>query len=615
MPSYVDYLPTSRFQPTLAVSPDGRHVAYVDDETGQFNVAIRPLAGGPARHVTPYADSKVTSVAWHPDGGSLLVELDPAGTEDYQLHRIDVDGGEPVVVGGSPGARFQVGFGDPFSPDGRRLAYAATDRSPGDQDILIHDLDSGDVCRVYDAGGFVFPGHWSPDGQWLAAIEVRSGRSVHVISLVAADGGVVKRLTAEGSEATCWPGPWLPDGSGFVVRSNVGRDYVGLGVMDAATGELSWLDTPDWDVEHVALSGDGRTLAWVVNVDGVSRLHARDLGTGRDLPVPALPAGLVSCLTLTPDGRFAVALLSMPTRPENILVVDLVGRNLRWLTDSRPVGANPAGFVDPVLVRYQSRYGFDIPAYLYRPRSADPVGAVLAIHGGPATQETASYSNDGFFQYLAGAGVAVLAPNVRGSSGYGKAYQRMVHRDWGGVDLADFADAACYLRQQDWVDPDRIGLVGRSYGGFAVLSCVARLPELNWAAAVVWCGPSNLVTFARSQPPTWRSHVLAMFGDPDSNEDFLRSRSPITYADQIEAPLFVIQGANDPRVPRHESDQIVERLRARGVEVRYDVYPDEGHQFGKRKNQIQARTDAGEFLLTHLGARRSTEGRRHRARR
>jgi dipeptidyl aminopeptidase/acylaminoacyl peptidase len=216
-------------------------------------------------------------------------------------------------------------------------------------------------------------------------------------------------------------------------------------------------------------------------------------------------------------------------------------------------------------------------------------------------QERASYSNDGFFQYLVAEGVAVFAPNVRGSSGYGKAYQRMVYRDWGGVDLSDFADAARYLRGQEWVDPHRVGLVGRSYGGFAVLSCVSRLPELDWTAAVVWCGPSNLVTFARSQPPTWRSHVLAMFGDPDENEELLMSRSPTTYADQIRAPLFVIQGANDPRVPKHESDQIVERLRARGVDVCYDVYADEGHKFGKRENEIKARSDAGKFLLDHLG--------------
>jgi dipeptidyl aminopeptidase/acylaminoacyl peptidase len=601
MPSYENYLPTLRFQSTLAVSADGRQVAYVNDALGQFNAVVQDLAGREPRRVTSYVDSKVIAVAWYPDGASLLVEVDPHGTEDYQLHQVDIGGGEPVAVGSSPGVRYMRGFGYPFSPDGRWIAYAANDRSPGDQDIITRDLGTGEIRRVYTGGGHMFPGHWSPDGHWLTAIEVRSGKSEHVIYMVSADGGSVKRLTPEGSTATCWPGPWLPDGSGFLVRSNAGRDFVGLGVMDAATGELSWLDRPDWDVDHVALSDDGRTLVWTTNVDGASRLRAKDLRTDSRIAVPALPAGEVSRLSLTPDGDTAAVLLSTPTRPANVVAVDLGSGSPQWLTDARPVAADPATLVDPVLIHYPSRYGFDIPAYVYRPRSADLVGVVMAIHGGPAMQELASYSNDGFFQYLVGAGVAVFAPNVRGSSGYGKAYQRMVYRDWGGVDLSDFADAARYLRQQDWVDPDRIGLVGRSYGGFAVLSCVSRLPEFNWAAAVVWCGPSNLLTFARSQPPTWRSHVLAMFGDPDANEEFLMSRSPITYADQIRAPLFVIQGANDPRVPKYESDQIVESLRARGVEVRYDVYPDEGHQFGKRENQIKARSDAGDFLLAHLG--------------
>jgi dipeptidyl aminopeptidase/acylaminoacyl peptidase len=294
-------------------------------------------------------------------------------------------------------------------------------------------------------------------------------------------------------------------------------------------------------------------------------------------------------------------LLSTPSRPWNLAALDLATGALRWLTDAQPASVQMTDLVEPTLVHYPARDGRQIPAYLYRPRdNREQVGVVLAIHGGPPSQERPSYSNDGFFQYLASHGVAVLAPNVRGSTGYGMTYQRLSYRDWGGGDLGDFADAARFLRSQPWVDPARIGLVGRSYGGFAVLSCVARLPEFDWAAAVVWCGPSDLVTFTRAQPPTWRSRVAIMVGDPDTDEEFLRSRSPVTYADQIRTPLLVIQGANDPRVPKAQSDRIVQRLRERGVEVRYQVYNDEGHLFGKRENQVTARSTAGEFLLAQL---------------
>jgi dipeptidyl aminopeptidase/acylaminoacyl peptidase len=270
------------------------------------------------------------------------------------------------------------------------------------------------------------------------------------------------------------------------------------------------------------------------------------------------------------------------------------------VTDARPA-ADPATFVDPVLVHCPTRDGGQVPAYLYRPSNvAGPVPVVLSIHGGPSVQERPNYSNGGLLQYLVSRGVAVLAPNVRGSSGYGHAYQRAVHRDWGGVDLADLDDAVRYLKSQPWVDPARVGVIGGSYGGFAALSCVSRLPEHNWAAAVAICGPSNLVTFAKAQPPTWRSMVLILIGDPDADADTLLARSPVTYADQIRAPLFLIQGANDVRVPKFESDQIVQRLRDRGGEVRYDVYPDEGHMFGVSANQAKARSDAAEFLLAHL---------------
>ena len=294
-------------------------------------------------------------------------------------------------------------------------------------------------------------------------------------------------------------------------------------------------------------------------------------------------------------------LMSTPTRPWNVLVIDLTSGDLRWVTDARPA-ADLSTFVEPVLVRYPARGGRRVPAYLYRPSSvAGRLPVVLAIHGGPPVQERPNYSNDGLFQYLASQGVAVFAPNVRGSAGYGIAYQHAVNRDWGGVDLEDLDDAARYLKDQPWVDPARIGLMGGSYGGFCVLSCVSRLPEHDWAAAVAWYGPSNLVTFARAQPPTWRTQVAIMIGDPDTDAEFLMSRSPVTYADRIKAPLLLIQGANDARVPKHESDQMVQRLRDRGVEVRYDVYPDEGHVFGNRANRTKADSDSAEFLLAHLG--------------
>jgi dipeptidyl aminopeptidase/acylaminoacyl peptidase len=253
-------------------------------------------------------------------------------------------------------------------------------------------------------------------------------------------------------------------------------------------------------------------------------------------------------------------------------------------------------------VRFATWDGRQIPAFLYRPAgasAADPVPVVLSIHGGPEAQERPTYAYAGFYQYLLSRGIAILAPNIRGSTGYGKSYQRLIHRDWSGGDRLDFEAAVKYLHGLDWVDRDRIAVYGGSYGGFATLTCVSRLPDY-WAAAVDIVGPANLVTFTKAVPPTWRRFMALWVGDPETEEEFLLERSPITYVDQIKTPLFVIQGAKDPRVVKAESDQIVAELRERGVPVRYDVYEDEGHGFTKRENELKAMGDVAAFLEEHL---------------
>ncbi|GAA1026212.1 S9 family peptidase [Virgisporangium ochraceum] len=585
------------------MSPDGSHVAYVDDASGQFNISVQALKGGPARRLTSLVDSAVRRVVWHPSGRSLIFQADIGGTEKIQLFQVGIDGGDTQALTDTPEASFALAIGAPVSPDERRLAFSGNDRNRAVQDVLVKDLASGVVERVFDAGGRMYAGHWSPDGTRLTAVDWRENNSDHVVYLVGADGGAPLRLTPDTGEPAIYGlGPWLPDGSGFLVVSNAGREFAGLAVLDAETGELSWLDVPDWDVERAALSTDGKTLIWTVNIDGGSQFRGRDLSSGAALPLPELPMGVVREHAVSPDGRHLIFGFASATSPWNVVVLDLATGDLRSLTDNGPSVADPAGLVEPERVRYLADDGLEIPAALYRPRGVtDRVGVVLAIHGGPAAQELPEYSYDGFYQALLGRGLAVLAPDVRGSSGYGKSYLRLSFRDWGGGDLGDCAAAVRWLREQPWVDPDRIGVYGGSYGGFLTLSCVSRLADLNWAAAVDVCGPSNLVTFTRSQPPTWRHKVAVMVGDPDTDEDFLRSRSPVTYADEIRAPLFVVQGANDPRVPQPESDQIVERLRARGVPVRYDVYPDEGHGFSKRENLARMRTDVVNFLAEHLG--------------
>ncbi len=261
-------------------------------------------------------------------------------------------------------------------------------------------------------------------------------------------------------------------------------------------------------------------------------------------------------------------------------------------------GVRSEDLISPELVEFQS-FDRKIPAWFYRPEGKGPFPCVLSIHGGPEYQEMPNYYH--FYQYLLQAGIAVLAPNIRGSTGYGKAYMRLIHRDWGGGELRDIEAAAQFLQNHPDVDKERIGIYGGSFGGFAVLSAVTRLPDL-WRAAADVCGPSNLVTFLKSVPEFWKPIMKEWLGDITDAKDreFLLKRSPITYIDQAKVPILIIQGANDPRVVKGESDQMVDALRKKGVIVEYIVFEDEGHGFLKTENAIRAWKKAAHFFFEHL---------------
>lgn len=331
-------------------------------------------------------------------------------------------------------------------------------------------------------------------------------------------------------------------------------------------------------------------------MDGCSTVHA--VHGGADLSLPDIPPGVVKALALAPGADPAAFLIDTATRPSEIAVLDPVG-GFRYLTDVRPPALHVIEPVQPESVIYPASAGRRVHALLYRPNGPGLHPVLLSIHGGPEAQERPAYARSGLYQHLLDQGIAIFAPNIAGSTGYGATHQKLIYRNWGGVDLDDLDHAARYLQSIPDLDGDRIAVMGASYGGFAALSCLARLPY-SWAAGVSLCGPTNLVTLAQECPPTWKHFVSAVLGDPDLDAEALTQRSPISYADAITAPLFVLQGARDPRVPRAESDQLVTRLRDRGIDVRYEVFEDEGHGFTNRSNELRAYEEISQFLCSSL---------------
>ncbi|HEX6524517.1 MAG TPA: prolyl oligopeptidase family serine peptidase [Streptosporangiaceae bacterium] len=603
MPDYREFLATQRFQRTalssavMSLSADGTNVAYATDTSGQFNLWTQPAGGGPPRQLTSFTDQSVRDIAWSPDGSQLAFTADTCGDEQTQIYLIKAAGGPMTRLSGADGRKFMLAEKTPFDASGRYLLCGGNDRDPSVPDLIVYDLaDLSSVRYTGLADGHVFPLAISPDAKRLLAGLITSNTDCQCCVGDVTASGDIEVLTGHLPGSYFYPGPWSGDGSGFFVRATAGGDRVQLAFFSMRDHTLTAVDAPGWDVEDVVVSADGRTVVWTVNQDGRSVLRGRR--DNERLELPPVPDGVIEGMDISADGSVLALMINTPSRPLQPAIADLTsGEPLHYLTDPRPPAIRSTPSVKPELCRYSACDGTPIPALLYRPPGVGPHPVVLSIHGGPEIQARPWY--DALNQCLLASGIAVFEPNVRGSSGYGHAWQTRIYRDWGGIDLDDFAAAADYLRSQQWSDPDRIAVMGKSYGGFAALSCMTRLPDL-WAAGVSVYGPANLETLARSIPPEWSSVVLDMFGDLDKDAGKLRLRSPLTYADQIKAPLLVIQGANDPRVPKAESDQIVAKARANGVDVSYLVFDDEGHGFTSRDNDIKAHTAIADFLNERL---------------
>ncbi len=598
-PKFEQFIAIRSFQPTLTFTPDERHLLFVTNISGQYNLWRTSVRGGWPEQLTSFEEHTVRSATISPDGEVIVFNADRHGDEFHQIYSLPVEGGWPEAWTDEPEVQHFV-HQECWSPDGDRLAFAANSRVQTDMDVWVRDAATGEVQQAFGEDMYSFPASWSPDGKKLLALDFRQNtdQSLH---LVEAASKQARELTPHDGEVKFLPGPWARDGSGFFMVTDEGRDFAGLAFYDLAERSYEWIETPDWDIEEVAGSADGRYLAWLVNEGGWSQLHIQDLESDRMMPGAQLPRGcgfpLGTALTLSSSGRYAALIWREPRRSAELYLIDVATGRVGKLTDSMLGGLREKDLVVPELVKYPTFDGREVPAWLYRPLESAPVPAILAIHGGPESQVRPWYYP--LYHYLASRGLAVLAPNIRGSTGYGKTYQKLIHHDWGGGDLKDFEHAAKWLQSQEWVDVDRIGVFGGSYGGFATLSCVTRLPQY-WAAAVEFFGPSNLVTFAKAVPPTWKRFMAEWVGDPETEADFLMDRSPITYVEKVVSPLLVVQGATDPRVVKGESDQMVEKLQSLGREVEYIVLEDEGHGFTKRKNEVNAWKAAADFFERHL---------------
>lgn len=555
-----------------------------------------------------------------PRPGQLMVGADVGGDEHTQLLYVPESGAEWRAL--TDDRRHIYTFGS-WDAAGTRIAYASNTRDPRWFDVYVGDVsDVSDVGAADGTGpggaaGLAAAsrcvlrddssnraGPFSPDGRWLVVIRSRSTSHQELWLVDLEQREPPRRLGPSDQEAIYQEPAWLPDGRSLCCLTNAGRELAAPARLDLATGQLSYLVEPELDVDEVALDPTGRHLAYVLNGDGAARVVVRSLADGSARSVVGLPPGALYAYWQTAlawdraGQRLAIAWTASRATP-NVWVWSAADGSLRQATAAGGSGPPADRLVEPEHVRYPTFDGRQIPALFYPARGAGSGAApcVVFVHGGPEGQYRPTFQP--VVQYLASAGFAVLAPNVRGSTGYGRTYVHLddVRRRMDSV--ADLAHAVHWLRQTNRADPRRIAVYGGSYGGFMVLAALTTYPEL-WAAGVDLVGIANFVTFLENTGP-WRRRLReAEYGSLEHDRDFLEAISPIRHVEKVQAPLLVIHGANDPRVPISEAEQMVARLQALGRTVEFLRLEDEGHQIAKLANKLLAYPRAVDFLRRHL---------------
>ncbi len=588
----------------VQVSPDGTRLAYIAPLEGVKNVFVRDLKTGETRPVTNDTGRGILYHGWLYSGDLVYIQ-DKDGDENWRLYRVSPEGGEPLLLTPGEGVQARPARTSPEFPD--EILVALNDRDPRYHDLYRVNARTGERTLVLENPGFIqilADEHFRPR---LAYRQTDEGGG----ELLVYEEGAWKPFLSWGLEDDLTTRPLTVRGDDLYLLSSIGRNAAALVKKNLRTGEETLLaEDPDYDLTHFTPYGETflfhprknapeavgvmrERLSWIVLDEALKpdfeRLAAELEGDfyigSRDL-----------------EDRTWVVYETDDDRPGRYWLYDrkekaltLIGEAYPWLLNYELAETRP--------ISYRARDGRVIEGYLTLPpgKEAKNLPTVILPHGGPWWRD--AWGFDPWAQWLANRGFAVLQPNFRGSTGYGKDHLNAGNKEWGGKMQDDLTDGVRWLIEEGIADPKRIAIMGGSYGGYATLAGLAFTPEL-YAAGVDLVGPSNLFTFIESIPPYWKPMLALLYhrvGHPEKDKELLRERSPLFSADRIEAPLLIGQGKNDPRVKREESLQIVEALKKRGKPVEYVEYPDEGHGFVRFENRLDFFRRAEAFLKRHLG--------------
>jgi dipeptidyl aminopeptidase/acylaminoacyl peptidase len=586
-----------------AWSPDGKSIVFVSNITGRNNLWLVSAEGGWPTQLT-VSDQRQSSPAWSPNGKWIAYQSDYDGDEQWDIFLVSPKTGQIVNVTKTR----EISEENPtWSPDGRYLAYIVKPKTSSVFEIDVFDTVLRDVKRVTSntpASKLNTNPIWSKDGKLIAYTqEDAKGTDSNIF---VTDVKTMKSVlaTPHEGEKLFAANDFSPDSKTLLITSNAANHFQNAGLLDLATKRINWVTEEKWEVYGGNFSPDGKNVTFRANVDGHADLYVHDLATQKTTELP-LSKGVNSFggaeSAFSPDGKKLLYYHNGANAPADAWTYYVASGKSTQITHSLMAGVPADHMVEPFLVHYPSRDGkWTISAWVYVTRNMQRNGqnaAIVYIHGGPKSQSVDSFNR--FIQHIVNQGYMVIAPNYRGSTGYGKAFEDANLFDMGGGDLQDVLAAADFLKATGYPDPKKIIAMGGSYGGYMTMMAVTKAPDV-WAAGVPIVPFVNWFTEIENEDPVLQQSDLATMGDPKKNPDFFRERSPFFFVDQIKAPLLLLAGGHDPRCPKEETIQVADAIKKHGGVADYKIYENEGHGFAKVENQIDAYRRVTDFLKAHV---------------
>ena len=575
-------------------SADGRRLLVSSNQTGVWNLYEIPVAGGAPRALSSSTTDAVRAIGFFPDDDRVLFNQDRGGNELNHIYVRERDGSVKDLT---PGEKLRAQFAG-WARDGKSFFVTTNERDQRYFDLYEYAVDGYARAMLYKNEQGFSPGAVSPDRRYIALSKAITTNDADVY-LHDRTTGETRNLTAHAGQVSNNPGGFSPDGKSLYLTSNAGREFAYLLRHDLATGRRDTIAKPDWDVSGGGVSRGGRHLVVSINNDARTEVQVFELPSMRRVPLPDVPGANLQGVAFSKDDRQIAFYASASRVPNDLYVMSVGDRAPRRLTKSLNPKIDPAHLVDGKVARFKSYDGVEIPGILYLPHgatAADRVPGVVLVHGGPGGQARLGWNP--LVQYLVNSGYAVYDINNRGSSGYGKTFFAMDDRKHGEADLGDVVAAKTLFARTGVVDTMRTAVMGGSYGGYMTLAALTLRPDAFTAGVDIF-GPANWIRTLRSIPAWWTAQKDALYtemGEPGADSLRLVRVSPLFNAEKIKRPLIVLQGANDPRVLQRESDEIVAAVRKSGVPVEYIVFPDEGHGFAKRENQLRGYGAIVQFL-------------------